>query len=171
MKKLILFEGPDCAGKTTLIESIKQEQDTYIHNGLYPSQQAAIDAYMAQFDNFEKRDGDWLTLIDRAHWSEEAYGRIIRDTHMLMGDWNMLEERLNEINALVVLCMPPMNNAVHRWSQRNGLGQEFVTKRGQYADIYREYLQLRSRALSNVVVYDYTNPFESLTKIIGYIRS
>lgn len=171
MKKLILFEGPDCAGKTTLIESIKQEQDEYIHNGLYPSQQAAIDAYMIQFDNFEKRTTDYFTLMDRAHWSEEAYGRVIRDTHMLMGDWQMLEERLNEINALVVLCLPPMNHAVFRWSQRNGLGQEFVTKKDQYMDIYKKYMNLSTKALSNVIVYDYTDPFESLTKIIGYIRS
>ena len=114
MKKLILFEGPDACGKTTLINSIKKEYDAYIHNGLYPSQQTAIDAYMDQFESFEKYNQSGLTLIDRAHWSEQVYGKVIRDTNLLLSDWDMLENKLNDIGAIVILCLAPFTIAAKR---------------------------------------------------------
>lgn len=169
MTKLILFEGPDCAGKTTLIESIVMPGDHYIHNGLYPSQQAAIDAYLHQFEETSKSYD--TTFIDRAHWSEQAYGKVIRDTHMLQDDWEMLENKLLEINALTVLCLPSIFLAHERWSERNKKGEEFVTKRAQYTKIYIEYIHLLKKASSNIVLYDYTDPFKPLTEIARYLRS
>lgn len=168
MGRLVLIEGPDCAGKTTLLETLIGENDERIHNGVYPSQAEALLAYKNQYYYYDLNlsdDEKGNLFIDRAHWSEEVYGSVLRDKGVSDKDWKEQEDLVNKAHGFVILCLPPKDLATTRWAERNANNEEFVTKADQYDKIYDGYNEIIGRALTNVFVYDYSNPSSTISQI------
>ncbi len=83
---ILIFEGPDCAGKSTMIEAVRQEhinagyspESVAIwHAGPFPQDSDAWTEYVVPLAPLSPSK-DWLVLVDRWHIGELVYGPIFR---------------------------------------------------------------------------------------------
>jgi|TARA_A100001201_G_scaffold99554_1_gene85700 thymidylate kinase len=105
----IILEGPDCAGKTTLANLLKQKLTDYlyIHNGIYSK------AYKPHVDCL-KLDN---VIIDR-HWpSELVYGTIFR-AGPSYNIYQMEQHCKNNATNKYILCLPPKDLVLKRFLER-----------------------------------------------------
>jgi len=150
---MILIEGPDCSGKTTLIE----EEFGHLnrkHNGLYPSPTHAYNAYLQQISDFLSFNTS--IVFDRMHLSEFIYGTVMRDEYTINSEqFNTIEEQLTIAECITVVCLPHLSKCLKTWWDRQD--DEYVSKEQKFISIYEYYTC--SHNLSNVPVlyYDYTN--------------
>lgn len=152
MKKIVYVEGPDCAGKTTLINAIQREGDKVIHNGRFPTAKDAYDAYIKQLQDFKTDEFDRL-ILDRGVLSEIVYGQVMRNT---VGDVVLLKtimDLIQEFDYDIIICLPHFGQTVIKWAQR--LESEYTQQFEQYVTIY-EMFQRLPKEVADVMVHDYT---------------
>lgn len=106
---LIILEGPDGAGKTTLarnlIDLIKSQRilDTvqYIHAG--PPNRHPIDEYLHSLTHYRPSNHEHI-IIDRWHWGESVYPELLqRETKLDFPARWAIEAYLKRLGAVVVL--------------------------------------------------------------------
>lgn len=156
MKKIFLFEGPDCVGKTSIINEIIHElveakkNIVYIHNGVYPSMNVAINAYIAQLFNAESFDG--ITLFDRGILSEMIYGKILRNTTVDPEFVSRYIKQLNT-NGCIILCNLELGVAEANF--RKLKNREHLKDVESYRQIHEAFVRLydeRNKVLSGIEV-------------------
>jgi len=105
---LIIIEGPDLAGKTTLAGRVAdelnrrypQDKTTVIHKG--PPTQHPLDEYERPFWGYRPGRGAHV-VCDRLHWGEYVYPQVFgRDTQLTREVWAHLELFLASRGAFVV---------------------------------------------------------------------
>ena len=162
---LIIVDGPDGSGKTTLIKGWDLPSQHYIHHGAYQGERAIAHHYMDSLMRAEKvlRTGLKTFVMDRSWLAEPIYGAAYRNGEDRIGPGRarMLERVALSLDALVVICLPPYEVCRDNWARRNALGQEYVTKESAFKAIYDGYVKLLQDLESkkkplNVVSYDYT---------------
>lgn len=114
MIKGIIVEGSDCAGKTTLIQSLKVSLS---HSGwdisiLGHREVPQFDRYMKAYTNANK------VIFDRGHFSEIVYGDLWRGGNAI-GSWeqSFLNSYVFE-NFLVIFVQAPIKTLKERYSAR-----------------------------------------------------
>lgn len=158
--RIVILEGPDCSGKTTLANSQAFQDFMYHHQGPY-----AGDPYHETLDAV----GGALrvhrsVLFDRLHLGEQVYGPIYRGVDKL-GDFRreILDGFLKRHSAVVVLCLPDLDVSLKLWRARRDAGQEMLTDEEQYVAVHKAYLSLKTTL--PLVHYDFTK------MSFGHIRS
>jgi len=102
--RIIIFEGPDGVGKTTLINHFKKEfkNSYYMHLRVHKDMKLWHTASMRLA--IKKKQEGKLVLIDR-HWpSEQCYSYIRTDGPSY--DPSFLYKKLKERKALYIWCIP-----------------------------------------------------------------
>ena len=106
---LIVLEGPDGAGKTTLAQKLAAELGQSGSDKIEIWKRAAptrhpIEEYMTPLFPYRPGTGYHL-ILDRWHWGEAVYPEI-RDRPTQLGDsaWWSIEAYLRRLGALVVHC-------------------------------------------------------------------
>jgi len=156
MGQLIIFEGPDGAGKTTLAKSLMLKKETqYMNNGPYTSPHHAYEAFFKQFELAPLLMG--TMLIDRCHYSEEIYSIAHKRDMLSEKKFEQLDEMIIEQNGIVVLCLPPYRIAYENWAQSNSEGKEYLTKESMWKEVYNAYCYYTFDSRINVLLYDYSN--------------
>jgi thymidylate kinase len=168
-KRLIIFEGPDCAGKTTLMREFKNSMldTTEVHHGPYPRLSAAhlpryyVDGMMPLLHQYENM------LMDRSWLSEAIYGAVFRGGVNRIGTEarRHLERIAMRHGAVVVLCLPPWEKVKEQWLKRKNADSEaeYLDKIEQLEQVYKGYAELRTEL--PVVRYDYTLHGNQLTQL------
>lgn len=168
-KRLIIFEGPDCAGKTTLMREFKNSMldTTEVHHGPYPRLTAAhlpryyVDGMMPLLHQYENM------LMDRSWLSESIYGRVFRGgvDRVGMTARRHLERMAMRHGAVVVLCLPPWEKVKEQWLKRKNADSdaEYLDKIEQLEQVYNLYTHLRIDTDLPIVHYDYTVHGSQLT--------
>lgn len=157
---LTIVEGPDGAGKTTLIEAWKKEANvTVVHHGAYLNESAIAHLYMSSLRDAHGAEGH--VVFDRSWLAEPIYGRAFRDGVDRIGPERarMLERCALALNAIVVMCLPPITRCVANWESRRE--REYLTRVEALHDVWAGYAQLltemrNDRHALQVVRYDYT---------------
>lgn len=151
--RLIVLEGPDCAGKSTLAGELCKLGYQVQHNGPPPPWKDLTDFYMSQLQTAEQK-----TVFDRLHLGEYVYGPILRNRRGIsIGSVIEINNYIESHNGVVVLCIPPWENVLDEWIKRQE--SEHIKKFDQLKESYYGFIQLADRpywSRSLITTYDYT---------------
>lgn len=149
--KIIILEGPDGSGKTTLAHVLMEHGYKYIHNGP-PSEKNLAALYIGQIAAAYASGKP--TVFDRLHLGERVYGPIMREKSLLDIDDEKAIERLTEaIDIQIVLCLPPWRVVLENWIQNSK--NEYVDTMQALKKIYDAYVELWYSGRP-YVTFDYT---------------
>lgn len=169
---MIIVEGPDGAGKSTLIDSLRGLLRLPL--GVRSSSRDRLwettvaDSWQAVAEDVNPRSEPYLW--DRFFWSEMIYSQIMqRKCAFTVSEAVRLRDVLESIDALLILCMPRLEvvrrNVVsteqHAWVNETTIDE-----------IYNRYAELVNPqhpfSLENMVIHDYTRPLQTHT-VMGHV--
>jgi hypothetical protein len=133
---IIIIEGPDAVGKTTLARSIKKlaPDALYIHSRYHKD----IWPYHAAALRRAVRHARIAPVIMDRHWpSECAYGRAFRAGPAARYNERALYRVLERYGACYVLAAPPVEVAVHLHEKASKVRPELFANIHHVATIYR----------------------------------
>jgi thymidylate kinase len=141
MKGIILFEGADSSGKTTLARYfVKKHGAHYIHGRVHKDAWKWHNAAIRRALRFRER-GE-LTVIDRNYISHLVYGRVFNN-QQYDAKARLLDDILRRNGALTVLCSPDDQlRQIARWEEEKAAGRSEAFDRikevvALYADLAR----------------------------------
>lgn len=160
---MVIVEGPDGAGKTTLVERIAErfslplgKRSTSDRDRLH--EHTVIDSYHAVSEEIIGRaEGDPPVVWDRMFYSDPIYANIVRDEPSMFSN-----DQLRYLHAMVValgcpfiLCLPPRETVRNNV---NAEGHQLSGVRERIDDIYAAYTQVADTFPHGhpFYVYDYT---------------
>ena len=124
---LIILEGPDCAGKSTLAQSIALDVFMPMHQPYHlfragpPGKIHPLDAYVAPLLKFGPDD---VVVCDRWHVGERVYPAVMdRPTRMTPGVFEYIELFLQSRGAATLLMDQTDEELVRRMNER---GDDYV---------------------------------------------
>lgn len=125
---LIIIEGPDGSGKTTLAEKIsKQTKYSIIHRS-QPKTEEEKKLMMGEYIQ-TIRSGKNM-IFDRCWYSEMAYGPVMRDSSVISyPEMYELEELLAKTGALIIYATGPKAALWQRCQKR---GEDYITARDDF---------------------------------------
>ena len=95
---IYIIEGPDGAGKTTLVEQIcKSNYNAVVkHFGAPQTPEEADNYYKVYVEAINAKRDDEVLIFDRSWYSDMVYGPVMRNRH------EMTQEHADMLSAMVV---------------------------------------------------------------------
>lgn len=153
--QLIIVEGPDGAGKTTLIEQLRKQLDVkhFTHHGAYAGELNIAQHYLNSM--LPALTGQGTTMLDRSWLAEPIYGAAFRNGADRVGyvRARMLERCALTCRAVVIKCLPAFDTCARHFVARKAV--EYLDNVEQLRAVHDSYRSLSMRTDLNVVVYDY----------------
>ena len=166
---MIIFEGPDNAGKSTAIKQVIHRIPILKkagHSGGPPKDDAEWVSRV--YDTLLRSPKETVNEVyDRLYFSELVYGKVLRGK--LAAPDNVLQsmaERLYEHEPLIIYCRRPLHRIKEGFDEREQLSgvYENLTK------ICWEYDRLFSTGWNwNLYVYDFEEDETALNRLVGRI--
>ena len=153
--RLVILEGPDGAGKTTLAQALQMDFGMdYTHEGPPPADRDVLAYYFGRLVEAARRAP---IILDRFALGERVYGPIIRGLDGV-GEQGWLEMNavLESLNAVQVVCLPPFEQCHAAWHERAGVKAEMILHEAVFKASYERWLW--AATLPNQVLYDWTQP-------------
>jgi predicted ATPase len=152
--RLVILEGPDGSGKSTLSKAFTGQGFTYVHQGPFKS-----NAVLESMDNAlaaMKQASPPVVVFDRLHLGERVYGPVFRDDDKLgqIGQVNLERWLMDRFHAMVVMCLPPEETCIDNWRRRVVTGKEMFTDESKMREVWHRYNELDTSIPT--VRYDYT---------------
>lgn len=150
---IIIIEGPDGAGKTTLANKI-QKQTGYML--LHRSQPKTEEEKAKMMDEYLSvlRSGK-NCIMDRCWYSEMVYGPVMRDAaYISYPQMYELEKQLARVGGLIIHCTGPMQTL---WKRCLTRGEDYIVDKETFTKIYKGYDTLMNDVphIVPVVTYEY----------------
>jgi thymidylate kinase len=160
---IIVIEGCDGAGKSTLAHTLADMFDLTVHHeGPPPADVPALEHYGALVESHRwaiARGNIKGVVFDRLALGERVYGPVYRGVDTLGADnWRIFKRVLTAADALQVYCVPPFKVCLENWLARRG--QEMLQREEQLRAVFDLYNQLviREPPPNPFFIYDYTQP-------------
>ena len=155
MKELVILEGPDCAGKTTLAADYVDKGWMYIHGTYHPGMDVVkhhkdiLDRALSTTEN---------VVIDRLYLSEYVYGNVYRDSWYGQEELHNLVQRL-PYGTKKIICLPPLEVVKDHFIER--LDQELYKKVDDLEKVWDMYYKILRDATpdSGWSRYDWTKEY------------
>lgn len=146
---IIILEGPDGSGKTTLAKQLQARYSLkYHHEGPPPTDIKALDHYGAVLDNLRQEN----VVIDRFALGERVYGPILRGSDTLGADgWHVFQRLTRATLAIEILCLPSYETCRAAWASGR---PELVKNEPQFHQIYEGWKRVSDRV--DQYIYDYS---------------
>lgn len=109
--KFIIVEGPDCSGKSTLVERLKNTlrwDSKYLRH----AKGNQFFRYLQQYSLGKS------TVFDRAHFSEVVYSRMWRGGSPFSKREKQILDDICTLHGLVIFCLPRMKIMERRYNKR-----------------------------------------------------
>jgi len=163
---IIVLEGPDGAGKSTLAaEFVKRGFRLAYHDNPPEFGEDKFETYTKTILGAIKTGED--VVFDRFAPSEHVYGLVRRgETQIGIEQLRLINRLLYSRGALTIFCLPPLETVEANWRAR--LKDELVQDFSQLEKIYHAYGSLRSREYDqlNATAFNYTE--QSLQSLFGF---
>lgn len=135
---IIIIEGPDGSGKTTLANKLSEQTGYPIEHRSKPEteeeKKKMYDMYLQMCKS--KRN----VILDRCWYSEIVYGTVMRDASMIsIYDMYALEKQLSKVGALLIYCTDTESALWRRATKR---GEDYITSRDDFRSICEQYNKL-----------------------------
>jgi len=150
-KIVVIVEGPDGAGKTSLARDIAERLGAaYVHHGPYQRVRGIARLYVESM--LPALLGYQAVVLDRSWLSEAPYSTACRNGADRLGvvGVRMLDRLALRCGAVVVRCDPGWDAVAATYRRR----VEYLTTSAQLANVYDAYRTLRTAV--PIVTYDYT---------------
>lgn len=172
--KLIIFEGPDGAGKTTLAKQVAHVIGAkYVHFNALPRVTTGL-ARMYVEAMLPALLGYQHVVFDRSWLSEAPYGNAFRDGADRLGDISrsMLERIAMRCETTLVLSRPKWETcrANYLIRKQRDPRAEYLENEQQLRAVYDSYSYLNTGSALPTVMYDYEQGLP-LSAIVGAITS
>ena len=171
---IVILEGPDGAGKTTLAETLRQRFQTermthVVKHGPYIGLQSE-DLCRIYFRAMSQAlTYDDHIIMDRAWLSEPIYGQVYRNglNRVDMQRCRMLERAALSRGAVVVHCQPAFEVCAKAFTARQD--KEYLDTLQQLRKVYDEYDTLGQGTALPIIHYDYEN--DSVLELFEKIKA
>lgn len=137
---IIIVEGPDGAGKTTLVNELLKSHpgSTSKHFSNPKSKEEALNYWKVYAEAVEATDPTKVTIFDRCWYSDMVYGPLFR------GELEMDARHARMLDALaqmhggcfLIYCTAPINVL---WARCVKRGEEFVLDKHKLAAVSSSY--------------------------------
>lgn len=176
MNRLIILEGPDECGKTTLgLQLARYFNGVYIHATASKSLFSALPDYhnslleIAQANLELGKD----VIMDRFWPSEHCYGPLFRCNSGYSEHGWKLHERIIKLNHIYIFCMA--YSAWGRYEKGHIDPAHSVLSKKQYMEVWGNYITLSSELLklgSTVAHYnlDFDGMEENVPTFLAYVK-
>lgn len=146
-----IIEGPDGAGKTTLVEQLKSQMPvaTVLRFGVPKD----ADAQFLMYADAIMQNANRAIILDRAWYSELVYGPVMRDGSKLTVPHISALEAMVATNGggMVIHCTAPIRTLWRRCSKR---GEDYVKTIEQLGELREGYFAVFKQSTLPVVLND-----------------
>lgn len=137
---IIIIEGPDGSGKTTLANQLSKQTGYKVIHRVQPKTDEEKQIMMCEYLQ-TIRSGKNM-IFDRCWYSEMVYGQIMRDDSVISyPQMYELERLLTKNGAMIIYCT---DSKPILWSRCLERGEEYITNRETFDKIWEGYKQLFS---------------------------
>lgn len=161
---LVIIEGPDGAGKTTLVSALHRAIPAahVTHHGPLPGVTNLSEIY---HQSMVEHSG--LTIIDRAWVSERIYGTVCRGVNRIsFGERMELEQKALSLGVVEVVCLPSLQACMKTWRKR----EEYIRDERQFMTIYGKYAVYNAVMTNPMPRIQYNYTIQSIGAIVSRIR-
>lgn len=160
--RILILEGPDGGGKTTLASDLAEIGYAVRHTGPPKAGEVPYLSYtgaLASAFMFNKAGIDPRPFVfDRLHLGERVYGPVVRDRDTLGPVLHRQIDRiLLGIGGLVVYCATEYEVMEKTWRERASQGKELITDTSRYTALFNRYEELIANS-PVTVRYNYLDP-------------
>ena len=170
---VIIIEGPDGGGKTTLAGALQVASRSagmfghglsYVHQGPYRG-----DPLVDTIRLLERKENRGAVIADRLHIGEQVYGPVYRGKDKLgSAGRRMLERYLLARGTVVVLALPPFAVAHLAWFARKATGGEMFPDESGFRAVYDGFAR-SIRTHLPVRFFDHTSGRDPVTPLVAWI--
>ena len=108
----IIVEGPDCSGKSTLVDRLKNAL-RWDAKSLHHKPGNQFQRYLKEYALLEN------TVIDRSHFSEQVYSIMWRGGSPFNDAEKDMLDKIAQMQSLIILVCPDADALRKRYSSRN----------------------------------------------------
>jgi thymidylate kinase len=135
---IIILEGPDGSGKTTLAQQISRQTGYLLLHRSQPKSEEDKKRMMDEYIQVIKANKN--CIMDRSWYSEMVYGPVMRDDSVITyPQMYELERMLSKNGALLIYCTAPESVLWKRCLRR---GEDYITKHEDFSQICKGFDEL-----------------------------
>lgn len=140
MGKVIILEGPDGGGKTTLARQLESEGWIYKHEGVPPKGRDQLDHYLRVLS--DSIEGPQNVVHDRLWLGERIYGRIARNNDTIGELGQTLFMRIHNSKQIrQFICLPGIDAASKTYERKIKEHSDYLRSAERFELVYNEYLK------------------------------
>lgn len=149
---IIILEGPEGAGKTTLANKLAKMLDfPYIHRSKPRSEKEKQEMYESYLQIVYSGQN---TIFDRCWYSEIVYGKIMRDqSYITIEQMHELESAMVKNGGGIIIHCTDDTDLL--WKRSQERGENYITEYDKLAAIKHEYEWLMHKVWHHVPVVRY----------------
>ena len=159
MKSIILVEGPDCSGKSTLVDRLKNT----IHWDSLSLHHRDGDQFSRYLQVYSSHNH---VVFNRGHVSEAVYGRLWREGNpFTKEEWNVLNDVCN-LRMLVIVSFPSIETMRLRYQERKYSQQLSFDELDASRNLFEHYTD----RVSFVPLWYHSESFNELEELVKKVK-
>jgi thymidylate kinase len=155
--KNIIVEGPDCSGKSTLVDRLKNTL-RWDAKSLHHREGDQFKRYLKEYAFLEN------TIIDRSHFSEEVYSHMWRGGSPFSKEEKEILDRIAINQSIIILACPSLEILRQRYMSRKYPQQIKLEELEKSRELFIQQLgQIRT------IFYE-SKSFEELERVVNEVK-